>query len=594
MRANPADRLPGRRIPDQTLEKSLELGVPPRSRDPVSDTVGMGSSVEIVAEILPAAPSRIERSPSLAALDELAREAWVLEPPLPHERKGIWRDEAALLVDGLLSRVARGRGALEIAIGQGLAALAVGDRVLRLGYSGLGDYARERLGVAGRTAQAMARLARELRERPILAEAVRRGEVSARKAQVVLAVARGEAEAVWVARARRMTVRALEAAVRARTLPAEGEGEEKWERVLVELSPEGRGTLDEAMALAGKILGPTAPSWQRLEALCDEFLGAFPVEEFPDRPNSSAVRWPVDDWLAQAKEGLEAEMRGWAFLDAVDPVAAPAPEDTDDPWRLDEELRRLAGMRDRWDEVLGHLALLIRMLGLWRDMGFASFGQYAAERLGMASRTVEQRVALERRLHALPGLREAMRAGRLSYEKARLVATCADDSDVDDWIRRAARTTCIALRHEVEARDGAQMRARPALDLRVPRRIAFLLDAALRAARQAAGRWITLGECLERLAQHFVDTWKPVLAERSTRRSRVVARDRGFCQVPGCSRAAAHVHHVEYRSHGGGDEPENLVSLCAPHHLHGIHRGYVRVRGRAPDHLEWQLGVRPD
>jgi hypothetical protein len=32
------------------------------------------------------------------------------------------------------------------------------------------------------------------------------------------------------------------------------------------------------------------------------------------------------------------------------------------------------------------------------------------------------------------------------------------------------------------------------------------------------------------------------------------------------------------------------VSLCAGHHLHGIHRGYIRVSGRAPDGLAWELG----
>jgi hypothetical protein len=72
----------------------------------------------------------------------------------------------------------------------------------------------------------------------------------------------------------------------------------------------------------------------------------------------------------------------------------------------------------------------------------------------------------------------------------------------------------------------------------------------------------------------------------------VVARDRGFCQVPGCSRAAAHAHHVLFRSLGGEDVEENLVALCAAHHLHGVHLGWVRVFGKAPDRLTWHLGVR--
>ena len=170
------------------------------------------------------------------SLEEIANQAFALEVPFAHEVKSVLRDEAATLLDRLLTRVARSRGALDVAVGERLAALAVGDRVLRLGFSGVGDYGRERLGISGRTAQELSRLARELRDRPLLASAVRQGEVSRRKAQTILAVARGEAEAGWVERARVETVRALEAAVAAAAGAAPQE-EEDWENVWVSLTP---------------------------------------------------------------------------------------------------------------------------------------------------------------------------------------------------------------------------------------------------------------------------------------------------------------------------------------------------------------------
>jgi 5-methylcytosine-specific restriction endonuclease McrA len=256
---------------------------------------------------------------------------------------------------------------------------------------------------------------------------------------------------------------------------------------------------------------------------------------------------------------------------------------------LDEELRRLASMRDGWDELVGHLGMLLQTLTLWRDMGFQSFAHYAAERLGMATRTVQQRVALERRLYALPALREALRERRVSYEQARVIAECADDASVGEWIRRAEGMTCIALKREVDALGEAQMCARAELDLRVPRRVGLLLDAAIRAARAASDRWLTAAECLERVAEHFIETWKGALAERNTPQKRAMARDGGLCQVPGCSRAADDAHHIWFRSRGGGDDEANLTSACKPHHLRGVHGGYLRVSGRAPDRLRWEL-----
>ena len=85
--------------------------------------------------------------------------------------------------------------------------------------------------------------------------------------------------------------------------------------------------------------------------------------------------------------------------------------------------------------------------------------------------------------------------------------------------------------------------------------------------------------------------WKPLLAQRSTLQKQVLERDGGRCQVPGCSRAALHAHHIVFRSAGGRDVPENLVSLCPAHHLRGVHMGRIRVTGTAPDGLRWELGV---
>lgn len=561
----------------------------------------------------------------MARLGLAAREIEI--PALdPGGSLGRFDGEAALLVDGLLTRVARGRGALDVAVGERLADLAVGEHVLRLGYSSLGDYAREALGIAGRTAQQMMRLSRELRSRPRLRDAVLRGQVSGRRAVAVLPLARGEDEAVWVERARHMTVRELESAARdaaardaaardaaARDAvapgalgarPADGAvpADEPWEAATLPLSETTRNRLDEALDLAGELLGPASPRWQRLEAICQEFLGQHPVQQ-ESGSGQDPVGYPAgagclpvdDDWLDSLKRGLEDEMDRWSFLPEVDPVEAPAPDgNVTDPRQLDASLRDLSAMRDRWDELVGHLGLISRVARTWKPLGFASFSHYCEERLGLATRTVEQRIWLERRLHELPPLRDALRSGRLSYEKARIVAGAADPISIEACIDYAAGRTCIALRREVDAQDDAQMRARGIVLLRMPERVARLLDDAFDTARrvawQAAKASAGPDECLFLLADHFVRAWEHVLRRRTTPARRTVERDRGLCQVPGCSRPAVHAHHVQFRSRGGSNDLENLVGVCAAHHLICIHQGWVRVSGNAPDGLAWELG----
>ena len=142
-------------------------------------------------------------------LEALRPVAFIFEWPVKRERDEQLCAEIARLVDAVIVCLARGRGALEVAIGEALDALSVGDRVLQLGYTNIGDYARERLGIAASTAVKMARFAKALRARPLLQAAVRSGEMSTRRAEAVLPVAVGDVEDVWVERAKTGTVRRL-------------------------------------------------------------------------------------------------------------------------------------------------------------------------------------------------------------------------------------------------------------------------------------------------------------------------------------------------------------------------------------------------
>ena len=71
-------------------------------------------------------------------------------------------------------------------------------------------------------------------------------------------------------------------------------------------------------------------------------------------------------------------------------------------------------------------------------------------------------------------------------------------------------------REKKEARK-AQMCAGDELEFRLPLRVASLFGRAMRVAREEAGRPISPGECLVRMARHFIDVWGPRMAHRSPR-----------------------------------------------------------------------------
>jgi hypothetical protein len=94
---------------------------------------------------------------------------------------------------------------------------------------------------------------------------------------------------------------------------------------------------------------------------------------------------------------------------------------------------------------------------------------------------------------------------------------------------------------------------------------------------------------LEALVAHAIAAWAE--AGSRFRDPADFERDGWRCTVPGCTaRRHVHSHHIRFRSACGPDEPWNRTTLCAFHHHRGVHAGVVRIRGRAPDALTFELG----
>jgi len=131
------------------------------------------------------------------------------------------------------------------------------------------------------------------------------------------------------------------------------------------------------------------------------------------------------------------------------------------------------------------------------------------------------------------------------------------------------------------------------ISLWCPLDVASLWDSALRACRAAAGLHLEDWECFLLLARALRDTWENQEDPHWRRRYRILERDGWRCKAPGCtSRSGLNEHHIIFRSNQGGDDAENLVTLCVGHHQQGLHEGHIRCFGKAPDRLWWDMGVK--
>ena len=119
-----------------------------------------------------------------------------------------------------------------------------------------------------------------------------------------------------------------------------------------------------------------------------------------------------------------------------------------------------------------------------------------------------------------------------------------------------------------------------------PASVVALLQAAVAVFRRPGDpRWAGF----DRLLHHVASDWEALPRHKDP----ILARDRWRCAVPACgARSNLHDHHIQFRSHGGTNAHGNRVTVCAWHHLRGIHAGLVHASGTAPAAVRWTLGLR--
>jgi hypothetical protein len=322
------------------------------------------------------------------------------------------------------------------------------------------------------------------------------------------------------------------------------------------------------------------------------------------------------------------------------------------PEELDRELRRLCAELCERDLALGLVAERARRAEVWRRLGFASEEHYARERLGVSLSSLKSKRALAVRAARLPELKSALSSGVIGYEAAYLLSRVATGATVGAWIERARARTIKHLREEVEAAellirfghgpdqrppDDATMRQFFAIESsiavgempEVARLIEELEPSQMSGGRRtraerALGRvtyrwhvsadtarfWRTLehvylrvspllgvrASFLRFLAENFCCTWLPALRRRRLTVSgeepayfKVYQRDAFRCTSPVCTRRDVTPHHLVFRAAGGGDDAENLTTLCVWCHLRGVHAGRLSAVPPA-SRIRWCIG----
>jgi hypothetical protein len=245
----------------------------------------------------------------------------------------------------------------------------------------------------------------------------------------------------------------------------------------------------------------------------------------------------------------------------------------------------------------------IDLRGLYKERGFSSMGDYAFEVAEIKPRKAQYLVFIASRLTKLPKIRAAFDSGELSWTKAREITSVATPTTEGEWLEKARLLSNRDLEKEVRRHDGRGTGGFATLTISLPVEILDMWNDAHELTERLCGTELEKWQVLESSLAELIATHLPSGEDEpdgggsetddenglgDAERNAIHKRDGWRCAVPWCSaRKNLEVHHIVFRSRGGGDEPENLISICRQHHAL-VHRGICSISGRVGTDLKFE------
>jgi hypothetical protein len=381
----------------------------------------------------------------------------------------------------------------------------------RVCYSRLSDYARERPGISARQLQELARVHLALLALPALERALIDNELPWSKVRLIARVACAEDERSWVSRARGVSVRQLEEAVRQRD-------ENPQPIDLADASPDARVALRCTPAVSEKwhltkefaerVAGRCLPAGEALELAAAEVFSAISIDRevamdaetdsildplSPPEPDPLEPTRPAEFDPTPARElpaAISSLVTGLAEADAFE---------------LDRRLRSAIRLEQSLDAAIAPLLRIVTSSEYEWSGDYRTLANYATEQLGMSPAKARALLRLERAGDLCPELRAAYRSGQISWVKAQcllpLVRLDIPGAWRPTWLAWAQRVTLRRLEQDVE-RALLLQSARPPRELPLPRRVGragqsdhalCVSPPALSACGSASGAWHSPG-----------------------------------------------------------------------------------------------------
>lgn len=234
----------------------------------------------------------------------------------------------------------------------------------------------------------------------------------------------------------------------------------------------------------------------------------------------------------------------------------------------------------------------------FEKLGCRSSFVYCVKHLSLSEDLACSFLAVARRSREVPALAHAVKKG-LPLSKANKIVPVINPANQNEWLARARDLSYRDLEREiarVSPRAAHPDKAKPIseeftkLELTLSNEAFADLLRAQDLLSTKLGRAATLSETVAAMSGEYVERHDPVKKAERSKSSNVInivrARDEGRCQTfdmegKQCDEKRwLHIHHIQPRSKGGTDTPDNLITICSFHHrmFHRFEEGIYPAR----------------
>lgn len=249
----------------------------------------------------------------------------------------------------------------------------------------------------------------------------------------------------------------------------------------------------------------------------------------------------------------------------------------------------------------------IDALKLYKRLGFSSLFQYAVGALGLSESVSYGFISVSRKAKGIIELQKAIKAQTLSVAKAQRVVSVLNNKNASQLIEFASQHTSREIDFEVariNPKAGIKDMAKPLSEAQMlikftaSREVYQKLKRAQSLVAQKLGTVPNFEQTLEGILDFYLERNDPVQkAQRAAKRQEpnslclvrvkpqnkrvplkahekhaVIHRDGGCCtHIDAFGKRCTNdrylsIHHLQPVSAGGGNDPENLMTLCWYHH----------------------------